>query len=621
MKTKLRFFIVFLGLILILPLQAQVSDNLEISKNKILVAGKVYLVHVVKKGQTLYSIAKAYRVSQQQIINDNPEAAYGVQEGQALRIAESDQKDAFVVDKNSTGNDVHVVKPGETLYSIAKQYNVKVENIQEVNPSITGGSLKTGEKIKIPKMVSAVQKQFAKATDFEQHEVLPKETLFTLAKQYNTTVDELVAMNDSSLASGLKTGQVIRVPKNSGLTKPTKGKVKSETPKTEKDSSRHAASSETRSETQNCAKLEQKHSQSSYNVAVMLPFFSQVSERKTTDNEEPVSSNFLEFYEGILMASSILKDSGISINVYTYDTERSTDRLVSILKRPEMENMDLIIGPLLPENIRLASDFARKKHIPLVSPLSARSEFVANNPWVFQLNPSEDVVNSQLAKYLTRGGKRNIIIFHSSDKHDVDQSEKIRRSVKALSPSAAVRVVSTSQALASALSGSLENVVILASDNEIFVTSNLRKMVEMSRNHHITVMGDIAWMKMKNLSPEIMYKLEVEFCSPYYTDFSTPEAKEIVQRFKYFYGYEPYNKSTHGFVYGIYGCDIAMQFIKALDRYGKNMGCCINEINASPVVTNFYFGSENGSGYVNQAVSIIKYNSDNTITRKMLILK
>jgi LysM repeat protein/ABC-type branched-subunit amino acid transport system substrate-binding protein len=619
MKTNFRFFIVFFSLVLTLSVQAQVSDNLEISKNKILVAGKVYLLHVVKKGQTLYSISKAYRVSQQQIINDNPEVAYGVQEGQALRIAESEQKDAFEVDKGSPSVDIHIVKPGETLYSIARQYNIKVENIQEVNPSLTGASLKTGEKIKIPKMVPVVQKQVAKTTDFTEHEVQPKETLFSLAKQYNTTVDDLVAMNDSSLTSGLKTGQVIRVPKSSEVAKPVKEKAKAD-----KDSSRRTiVPAETRSETLNCTKLERKHSQSSYNVAVMLPFFSQVSERKSAvdNNEEPVSSNFLEFYEGILMASSMLKDSGISINIYTYDTERNTDRVVSMLKRPEMENMDLIIGPLLPENIRLASDFARKKHIPLISPLSARDEFVTNNPWVFQLNPSANVVNSQLAKYLTRGGKRNIIIFHSSDKRDIEQSEQIRRSVKALSPSTAVRVVSTSQTLASSLSGSLENVVILASENEIFVTSNLRKMVELSRNHHITVMGDIAWMKMKNLSPEIMYKLEVEFCSPYYTNFSTPEAKEIVQRFKYFYGYEPYNKSSHGFVYGIYGFDIAMQFIKALDRYGKNMGCCINEVKASPVVSDFYFSCENGSGYVNQAVSIIKYNSDNTVTRKMLILK
>jgi LysM repeat protein/ABC-type branched-subunit amino acid transport system substrate-binding protein len=626
MKTSLRLLIVFLAFIISAPLVlAQTNSDIEITKNKVLIAGKVYYVHTVQKGQTLYSIAKAYHVTQQQIIDENPEAGFGIREGQALKIAESLQKDKFELDKSNANAQTHKVEPKETLYAIARKYNLKVEDLIAANPSLTPENVKTGQILRIPSKIEIPTEKLISSDDYLFHEVQAKETLFSLAKQYNTSVNEIVALNDTSIISGLKVGQKIKVPREKGF--------KPQTEKTESSTNNNIAKEpEIDSKSSNCLSTSKWNKHNTYNIGIMLPFFSQVSERKDASDaspeegevkgNEPVSSNFLEFYEGFLLAASSLKDSGISVNVYSFDTERNTNRVVSLLQKPEFEKLDLIVGPLLPENIRIASEFAKKNKIPLVSPLSARGEFVKSNPYVYQLNPSAEVTQLQLTKYLVRPGKRTIIIIHAIDAKDVDKCTNLRKLIKQQSNNDIdVKLISASQAFIPSLSASHENIIVMTSTDELFVTNTLRKVYDASRNHNITVIGNPAWQRMRNLDQEILHRIGLEFCSPFFTDYNSEKVKSFILKFKSVYGYEPYSQSSFGFVYGMYGYDVGMQFIQSLDKFGRDFGGCINTIQSDPIVSNFYFTNESGSGAVNQAVSIIKYNADYTISRKLVILK
>ncbi len=76
--------VVILLLIIMTPLWAQVA--VERSKDKVIISGTPYYVHVVKKGETAYSIAKAYAITVEELNRENPPAVYGIKEGQALRI-------------------------------------------------------------------------------------------------------------------------------------------------------------------------------------------------------------------------------------------------------------------------------------------------------------------------------------------------------------------------------------------------------------------------------------------------------------------------------------------------------------------------------------------------------
>src|SRR5512133_2681406 len=58
----------------------------EISQEKVIISGTQYYIHQVRKGQTSYSISRAYGISTQDLTTENPQAVYGIKEGQILRI-------------------------------------------------------------------------------------------------------------------------------------------------------------------------------------------------------------------------------------------------------------------------------------------------------------------------------------------------------------------------------------------------------------------------------------------------------------------------------------------------------------------------------------------------------
>ncbi|HNX43199.1 MAG TPA: LysM peptidoglycan-binding domain-containing protein [Bacteroidales bacterium] len=122
---------------------------------------------------------------------------------------------------------LHFVKQGETLFAIAKAYNVDVEVIKAENPDVEKEGLKVEMVLRIPygetsgqpaaekqkqisdKVMDTVKFQASKQ-QFIEHEVSKKETLYGISKQYGVTVDDLIKANPSM--TELKTGMILKVP-------------------------------------------------------------------------------------------------------------------------------------------------------------------------------------------------------------------------------------------------------------------------------------------------------------------------------------------------------------------------------------------------------------------------
>jgi LysM repeat protein len=116
---------------------------------------------------------------------------------------------------------LHKVEPKETFYSISKRYSTTVDEIKKYNPEASAG-LKIGQTIFVPtkaKISSIPAKNVQVSTPKSNsassgpvtHNVAPKETLFSISRKYNVTIDELKKENPE-IASGLKIGQVITIP-------------------------------------------------------------------------------------------------------------------------------------------------------------------------------------------------------------------------------------------------------------------------------------------------------------------------------------------------------------------------------------------------------------------------
>jgi len=101
-----------------------------------------FIKHTVSKGETIYQIATKYKVTPFDIYRLNPDSQAGIKENEVLLIPASILK--------NVNPETHVVKPKETLYGIARDYNVNVVLLMSINEDLLKDGLKIGQTIKIP---------------------------------------------------------------------------------------------------------------------------------------------------------------------------------------------------------------------------------------------------------------------------------------------------------------------------------------------------------------------------------------------------------------------------------------------------------------------------------------
>ena len=179
---------------------------ISVFSNKIF-AQESYIEHRIQKGETAYFIAQKYKVTVDEIYNLNPESQNGIKDNQLIKIP------VHVAEKqNSNQQNTHVVGAKETLFGLAKQYNISVETLQNANQDILASGLQIGQVLTIPQSNSNVSKTETTSSSKITHQVVAKESLFSIARQYNVSVQDLENLNKDLLLNGLQIGQTIAIP-------------------------------------------------------------------------------------------------------------------------------------------------------------------------------------------------------------------------------------------------------------------------------------------------------------------------------------------------------------------------------------------------------------------------
>jgi len=176
-----------------------------LSFNKIAAQDSI-IEHKIQKGETAYFIAQKYKVSVDEIYKLNPESQTGIKDNQVLKIpVHSAQK------QNPNQQTTHIVGAKETVYGLSKQYGISVEALQNANPVLASG-LQIGQELAIPQNVGNLPKNEIAISSKVSHQVVAKESLFSIARQYNVSVQDLENLNKELLQNGLQIGQTIAIP-------------------------------------------------------------------------------------------------------------------------------------------------------------------------------------------------------------------------------------------------------------------------------------------------------------------------------------------------------------------------------------------------------------------------
>jgi len=173
-------------------------------------------MYTVQKGDTLYKIAQKYNTTIDAIMKINYFTNSNLTIGQVIRIPETYTKEEELYLPNYTN---YTVKNGDTLYSIARDNDVKIETIIKDN-ALTSNNLSIGQnlKIRMPVMVSSEIEEcygpdYNPPQDIKTEEYIVKkgDNLYSIARQYNTNVSTLINLNNLSNAS-IVVGQKLKIP-------------------------------------------------------------------------------------------------------------------------------------------------------------------------------------------------------------------------------------------------------------------------------------------------------------------------------------------------------------------------------------------------------------------------
>ena len=393
-----------------------------------------YNYHLITKGDTPYNIAKRYGISIDELYRNNPGAELGIKIGDRLKIkAESKAEDKVeVAESKDTTFMLHQVKKQETLYGIARMYQTTPAEIETLNPEIVGRSIQVDEMLKVP-----IKKEVAEEViegDFDFHKVEKQETLYGIARAYQINEKALLKINPSLKKRELQEGELIRVPK--GATKAAEKEApvveeKPVEPTISAEEQNRIDAYEADNRIMHTVQDAQFDKSKTYKVALFLPLYLSMNDTTGwgthTGKIYAKSKNYIEFYAGSMLAINELRKQGLSFDVEVVDTKGDSLYISNYMRNHDMSGYDMFIGPAFSGELQVVGDYAWEHQINIVSPLSVKSTFIDHNPYAFQVCPTLDIQMKYMAEFLNQIDTKNFIVIHNGDAQEQDFISEFKR--------------------------------------------------------------------------------------------------------------------------------------------------------------------------------------------------
>lgn len=377
--------------------------------------------HFVNQGETLFSIAKRYNVTVDGLVKANPVLANGLKSGQTIVIpglsvnSSTTAPVAARTDNKPSHAQIHVVKPGETKFSIAKMYGISVGELERQNPAIRP-SLPAGYELhivsetkpagtsdpvvekpgavgttvaEIPSVATTETVRTTRKVGYANYEVKAGETLFSLSQNFGISQEELIGLNPT-LKDGVKTGMILKVPGKGSITVASASGKPLVTPLS------------------SYSNMERKK------VVLLLPFN---ASRITADTANTTTARLkkdgflnltLDFYAGALVALDSAKALGMNFDVSVLDSEESKagSSVLDLAKSGKFQKADVVVGPFYQQHAEKLAQAIPETAV--VSPLSKESGQLLPN--LFQAMPSEQLSKQIMLDYLASKNANVIVV-------------------------------------------------------------------------------------------------------------------------------------------------------------------------------------------------------------------
>lgn len=564
------------------------------SNDIVVIRGKSYYLHTVQPGQTLYSICKAYgaNIDEVKSLNDKRDNALSLYE--VLKVPYTDpfvqQDDKFYY---------HKVVKGETFYSIARLYKIKPKRLLKFNEGYAQNQpLAVGAVVKLPLAeidLSVLGEEEIEASVGKKQEIRPERPVRneSVKKVEEASVTDI--LQDALMQKNEKTEQ-----------------------EPEKETTTVIGATD-KMEIPDYISEVVMPVDPFVKVALLLPFsakdypvFVDTLVEKMPVQISARSEQFISFYEGVLLAVDSLKNQGYKVNLKVFDTERSAEKMYTMVDEIDRFHPDLIIGPVYGSVYKALMDDLTNKNIPVIYPLSSRSEEFGVYPDFIQVNPSMKALTVAMSDWLREEAEEANLVCLNLTGNEVSHSdlEDIRLFKEYMHRIGSMNFYdwNTSAVPLDGLRLQLlpdrENIIILPTTKEAEVSKILPVLSALTDGYRITVVGFPEWQAFTSVDHETYFKLNTKIFTYSYVDNTTEPAKRFALKYRKYFYTEPNNLAYKAFDMSLYFIELAAKYrdrtLDALEFYPRNGD-----------FSRFYFQKMEGqAGKENQGFYIVNFGSD-----------
>lgn len=566
-----------------------------------------------------------------------------------------------VVTLNGKRYYVHSVEQGQTLYSIARTYNVTVDDILAANEGLTVSTLRYDQTIYVPVMELSkreqkrLKKEAKSAPDEVLHTVQPGETVYSLSRRFRLSEEQFMAINNLASPADLKAGMSVRTAMQGAGEDAT---VKEQKPNDQHPESEVASSLQSADTVRYDTTLYETMSRQDAQKLVDTMMVDKETyaylfgdETSLTDSVQPLDIEFLrlgennvlkaalimpfhakgkvnpnavDFYRGMLVAMEELKKGGMSIELSVFDTENSVPRIKELLAYEDgLLDANIIFGPVYEDEVRHVLPLAEDNHIPLVTPFADMSNI--SSPVLFQMQPAAEFKGEKLAQIFPEAEEVVYIYAATNDNAFVADMRVLTDSL----PSRSLNFVYNRQPLLyrrnsdgtngelisdkSLLRSQSKKLFVIAADKDtdvdrILATLSSARIYNAERGLSVgeyVVAGNRRWMRMESLDHQLFFKNNVAFLVTHHAK----RHEYVVRQFDAAY-IKAYQMLPTMFAYR--GYEAAMIFCR---KMFSGLDASILDETFRPLMTTYRFKLDNGM-YSNSEWVLEQYNRNFTIDVK-----
>lgn len=590
-----------------------------------------YNAYLVKPGETLWGIARRYKIAVSELIEINRSVLGAVlQSGQTISVPVKKSNQISVSDSNY---EQYIVEAGETKYGLSKRFGVSISELENLNPHIVK-MLRTGHQINIPGRVmdkptakQPVVKQEIKAVetvaekaiqktdttvqsktespktvaekavekkdttiepeasievkDMVPYEVQPKETLYGLSKMTGLSEEKLIELNPD-LSNGLKAGMLLKIP-SENASRITEVKT------IPVDNSQSGL-------LKSIKKGEQKE------IAFLMPFTEEkyLDFIKSSPRTDETTAQ-LEFYAGASMAMDSLRKNNVLITskVFEIQSSGSNEKDFSNLIANNIHNYKAVFCPMEASGSEKLADYLSKNNIPMI--FSHTKKPVATFATTYNALISDVQLKKLILDYVVSKKQNTIIVSDPTRKESIDfiaQNYPEARFVKIDENG-----VFDSESLKSLLSTSTKNYVVLDTDKAGLILTTTTLLLKDSKQYDV----EIALLEPKEkIKGEGLSEMRFKALKMIYPSLYKPTNIKELQRFKkdfiLKYGFEPTIEAIKGF-------DVTFDTLLRLFQ-DRSFEALAQDAMTEQLKLSFRYSKNPDGGYINSRAYILQYSED-----------